>query len=36
MKISRHFTQEMARTVIWIASFSTLAVMFWILYQVLR
>lgn len=36
MRISRHFTQEMARTVIWIASFSTLAVMFWILYQVLR
>ncbi len=36
MKISRHFTQELARVVIWVASFSTLAVMFWILYQVLR
>ena len=36
MRISRHFTQELARTLIWIASFSTLAVMFWILYQVLR
>ena len=36
MRISRHFTQEVARAVIWAASFSTLAVMFWILYQVLR
>jgi len=36
VRISRHFTQEMARAVIWVASFSTLAVMFWILYQVLR
>ncbi len=36
MKISRHFTQEIARAVIWVAAFSTLAVMFWILYQVLR
>ena len=36
MRISRHLTQEMARAVIWAASFSTLAVMFWILYQVLR
>ena len=36
MRISRHFTQEIARAVIWAASFSTLAVMFWILYQVLR
>ena len=36
MKISRHFTQEIARAVIGVAAFSTLAVMFWILYQVLR
>jgi phosphate transport system permease protein len=36
VRISRHFTQEIARAVIWVASFSTLAVMFWILYQVLR
>ena len=36
MKISRHFTQEIARVVIGVAAFSTLAVMFWILYQVLR
>ena len=36
MRISRHFTQEIARAVIWAASFFTLAVMFWILYQVLR
>jgi len=36
VKISRHFTQEIARVVIGVAAFSTLAVMFWILYQVLR
>jgi phosphate transport system permease protein len=36
VKISRHFTQEIARAVIGVAAFSTLAVMFWILYQVLR
>lgn len=36
MRISRHITQELARWVIWIGSFATLAVMFWILYQVLR
>ncbi|MCJ7495489.1 MAG: phosphate ABC transporter permease PstA [Deltaproteobacteria bacterium] len=36
MKISRHHTQGLAKGVIWVAAFSTLAVMFWILYQVLR
>ena len=36
MKVSRHFTQEIARGVIGVAAFSTLAIMFWILYQVLR
>ena len=36
MKISRHLTQGIARVVIGVAAFSTLAVMFWILYQVLR
>jgi phosphate transport system permease protein len=36
VKISRHFTQEVARSVIGVAAFFTLAIMFWILYQVLR
>jgi phosphate transport system permease protein len=36
VKISRHFTQEIARSVIGVAAFFTLAIMFWILYQVLR
>ncbi|MGE5252677.1 MAG: phosphate ABC transporter permease PstA [Planctomycetaceae bacterium] len=36
MKVSRHFTQEAARVLIGVAAFFTLAVMFWILYQVLR
>ena len=36
MKISRHFTQEAARVLIGVAAFFTLAIMFWILYQVLR
>jgi phosphate transport system permease protein len=36
VKISRHFTQEIARAVIGGAAFFTLAIMFWILYQVLR
>ncbi len=36
MRISRHFTQETARVVIAVSAFFTLAVMFWILYQVLR
>jgi phosphate transport system permease protein len=36
VRISRHFTQETARVVIGVAAFFTLAVMFWILYQVLR
>jgi phosphate transport system permease protein len=36
MKISRHQTQRMVKGIIWVAAFSTLAVMFWILYQVLR
>jgi phosphate transport system permease protein len=36
MRISRHHTQALAKGVIWVAAFSTLAVMFWILYQVLR
>ncbi|MCX5916188.1 MAG: phosphate ABC transporter permease PstA [Deltaproteobacteria bacterium] len=36
MRISRHYTQALAKVVIWVAAFSTLAVMFWILYQVLR
>jgi phosphate transport system permease protein len=36
VKISRHFTQEAARVFIGVAAFFTLAVMFWILYQVLR
>jgi phosphate transport system permease protein len=35
MKVSRHHTQKIAKTVIWVAAFSTLGVMFWILYQVL-
>jgi len=34
--ISRHQTQQVAKTVIWVAALSTLAVMFWILYQVLE
>lgn len=34
--ISRHRTQQVAKTVIWVATLSTLAVMFWILYQVLE
>jgi phosphate transport system permease protein len=36
MKISRHQTQRMVKGIIGVAAFSTLAVMFWILYQVLR
>jgi len=36
VRISRHFTQETARVVIAVSAFFTLAVMFWILYQVLR
>jgi phosphate transport system permease protein len=36
VRISRHFTQKTARVVIGVAAFFTLAVMFWILYQVLR
>ena len=36
MRISRHHTQALAKGVIWVAAFSTLVVMFWILYQVLR
>ena len=36
MRISRHHTQALAKGLIWIAAFFTLAVMFWILYQVLR
>ncbi len=36
MKISRHHTQGLAKGVIWVAAFSTLAVMILILYQVLR
>ena len=36
VKISRHREQDIAKGVIWIAAFSTLAVMFWILYQILR
>jgi len=36
MRISRHHTQALAKGVIWVGAFSTLAVMFWILYQVLR
>jgi phosphate transport system permease protein len=36
MRISRHHTQALAKGLIWVAAFFTLAVMFWILYQVLR
>jgi phosphate transport system permease protein len=36
LKISRHRTQQIAKTIIWVAAFSTLGVMFLILYQVLR
>ncbi len=36
MKVSRHFTQEIARVLIGASAFFTLGVMFWILYQVLR
>ncbi len=36
MRISRHRRQDLAKGVIWVAAFSTLAVMFWILYQILR
>ena len=36
MKFSRHHTQLVAKTVIWVSAFSTLGVMFLILYQVLR
>jgi phosphate transport system permease protein len=36
VRISRHFTQETARVVIGVSAFFTLAVMFWILYQVLQ
>ena len=35
MIISRHTTQRLAKGVIWVAAFSTLAVMIWILFQVL-
>jgi phosphate transport system permease protein len=35
MIISRHTTQRLAKGVIWVAAFSTLAVMIWILLQVL-
>jgi len=35
MIISRHATQRLAKGVIWVAAFSTLAVMVWILLQVL-
>jgi phosphate transport system permease protein len=36
LKISRHRTQQIAKTIIWVAAFSTLGIMFLILYQVLR
>lgn len=36
MRISRHRTQDLAKGMIWVAAFSTLAVMFWILYQILH
>lgn len=36
MPFSRHTTQRLAKAVVWIAAFSTLAVMIWILFQVLR
>jgi len=36
LKFSRHHTQLVAKTVIWVSAFSTLGVMFLILYQVLR
>jgi len=36
MAISRHHTERLAKAVIWVAAFSTLAVMFLILYQILR
>ncbi len=36
MGISRHHTQTLAKALIWISAFATLAVMFLILYQVLR
>ena len=35
MMISRHTSQKVAKGVIWVAAFSTLAVMIWILFQVL-
>jgi phosphate transport system permease protein len=35
MIISRHTTQRLAKGIIWVAAFSTLAVMIWILLQVL-
>jgi phosphate transport system permease protein len=34
--ISRHHTQSLAKAAIWVAAFSTLGVMFLILYQILR
>ncbi len=36
MRISRFHTQTAARTVIWIGAFGTLAVMVWILWQILQ
>ncbi len=36
MQISRHETQKLAKVLIWSSAFATLAVMFLILYQVLR
>jgi phosphate transport system permease protein len=36
MAISRHTTQPLAKGIIWVAAFSTLAVMIWILLQILR
>ncbi len=36
MAISRHTTQTLAKGIIWVAAFLTLAVMIWILFQVLR
>ena len=35
-RISRYHTQKAAKTIIWLGAFSTLAVMVWILWQVLR
>ncbi len=36
MEISRHYTQTLAKVLIWSSAFATLAVMFLILYQVMR